>query len=166
MGTGASATTRSPAGGVTLRHGGKLHHIGLGYAEHNGITVRVLVHGLHVTVIHADTGEIIRDLELDPTRDYQPLGRKPGTRGRASPSTRRPPEEDAPDINEVQGQGLTMTRDFTQVGRRGLEPRTYGLKTFPIAPQATEYQAIATDPGAPGPSQTARARKKGATARA
>lgn len=65
------------SGRITLRHGGRLHHIGLGY-EHNGITVRVLVHDLHITVIHADTGEILRDLELDPTRDYQPLGRKPG----------------------------------------------------------------------------------------
>jgi len=65
------------SGRITLRHGGRLHHIGLGY-EHNGLVVRVLVHDLHVTVIHADTGEIIRDLELDPERDYQPLGRKPG----------------------------------------------------------------------------------------
>ena len=65
------------SGRITLRHGGRLHHIGLGY-EHNGSTVRVLVHDLHVTVVHADTGEILRDLELDPTRDYQPLGRKPG----------------------------------------------------------------------------------------
>jgi transposase InsO family protein len=65
------------SGRVTLRHGGRLHHIGLGY-EHNGSTVRVLVHDLHVTVIHADTGEILRDLTLDPDRDYQPLGRKPG----------------------------------------------------------------------------------------
>ena len=65
------------SGRITLRHSGRLHHIGLGY-EHNGITVRILVHDLHVTVIHADTGEIIRDLELEPTRDYQPLGRKPG----------------------------------------------------------------------------------------
>ena len=55
----------------------ELHHIGLGY-EHNGIPVRVLVHDLHITVIHADTGEIIRDLQLDPNHDYQPLGRKPG----------------------------------------------------------------------------------------
>jgi transposase InsO family protein len=65
------------SGRITLRHGGRLHHIGLGY-EHNGSTVRILVHDLHVTVIHADTGEIIRDLTLDPERDYQPLGRKPG----------------------------------------------------------------------------------------
>jgi transposase InsO family protein len=65
------------SGRITLRHGGRLHHIGLGY-EHNGHAVRILIHDLHVTVIHADTGEIIRDLELDPTRDYQPLGRTPG----------------------------------------------------------------------------------------
>lgn len=65
------------SGRVTLRHGGRLHHIGLGY-EHNGVVVRILVHDLHITVIHADTGEILRDLELDPTRDYQPLGRRPG----------------------------------------------------------------------------------------
>ena len=64
-------------GRVTLRHGGRLHHIGLGY-EHNTTTVRILVHDLHITVINADTGEIIRDLVLDPTRDYQPLGRPPG----------------------------------------------------------------------------------------
>ena len=64
-------------GRVTLRHGGRLHHIGLGY-EHNDTTVRILVHDLHITVINADTGEIIRDLTLDPTRDYQPLGRPPG----------------------------------------------------------------------------------------
>ena len=69
--------TVDQSGRITLRHAGRLHHIGLGY-EHNGHAVRVLVHDLHITVIHADTGEIIRDLTLDTKRDYQPLGRKPG----------------------------------------------------------------------------------------
>ena len=64
-------------GRVTLRHASRLHHIGLG-TEHNNKPVRILVHDLHVTVIDADTGEIIRDLHLDPARDYQPLGRPPG----------------------------------------------------------------------------------------
>ena len=64
-------------GRVTLRHASRLHHIGLGY-EHNGTTVRILIHDLHITVINADTGQIIRDLTQDPTRDYQPLGRPPG----------------------------------------------------------------------------------------
>ena len=64
-------------GRVTLRHASRLHHIGLG-TEHNGTTVRILVHDLYITVINTDTGEIIRDLHLDPSRDYQPLGRPPG----------------------------------------------------------------------------------------
>ena len=38
-------------------------------------TVRILVHDLHITVINADTGEIIRDLTLDPNRDYQARSR-------------------------------------------------------------------------------------------
>lgn len=65
------------AGRITLRHASRLHHIGLGY-EHTGTTVRVLIHDLHITIINVDTGEIIRDLNLDTTRDYQPLGRPPG----------------------------------------------------------------------------------------
>jgi transposase InsO family protein len=64
-------------GRITLRHASRLHHIGIGY-EHIGTTVRVLIHDLHITVINADTGEIIRDLQLDTSHDYQPLGRPPG----------------------------------------------------------------------------------------
>jgi hypothetical protein len=33
---------------------------------------------LSITVLHDDTGELIRDLTLDPTRDYQPRGVPPG----------------------------------------------------------------------------------------
>lgn len=64
-------------GRITIRHASRLHHIGIGY-EHIGTTVRVLVHDLHITVINANTGEIIRALHLDTNRDYQPLGRPPG----------------------------------------------------------------------------------------
>jgi hypothetical protein len=31
-----------------------------------------------VTVVHAATGEILRDLIIDPRKDYQPTGRPPG----------------------------------------------------------------------------------------
>ena len=65
------------AGAVTLRHASRLHHIGIG-ARHAGTPVRMLIHDLHVTVIATHTGEILRDLVLDPTRDYQPRGVKPG----------------------------------------------------------------------------------------
>jgi transposase InsO family protein len=65
------------AGSVTLRIAGQLRHIGVGrtYARTDVI---LLVQDLHVTVIHAATGEILRDLIIDPRKDYQPTGRSPG----------------------------------------------------------------------------------------
>jgi hypothetical protein len=63
-------------GCITIRHASRMHHIGLG-RQHTGTTVRILIHDLHITVINADTGEIIRDLHLDTSRDYQPRGRPP-----------------------------------------------------------------------------------------
>ena len=44
--------------------------------------VLVLVHDLDVRVAHATTGELIRKLTIDPTKDYQPLGRPPGPKPR------------------------------------------------------------------------------------
>jgi transposase InsO family protein len=64
-------------GCVTLRHAGRLHHIGIG-RTHAGTHVTVLVQDLHVTVIDAATGEILRDLLIDPRKDYQPRGLPPG----------------------------------------------------------------------------------------
>jgi len=64
-------------GCVTLRHAGRLHHIGIG-RTHAGTHVTVLVQDLHVTVIDAATGEILRDLFIDPRKDYQPRGLPPG----------------------------------------------------------------------------------------
>lgn len=65
------------AGVITLRHAGRLHHIGVGRI-HTGTHVIVLAQDLHIRVIHADTGELLRELQLDPTRDYQPTGKPPG----------------------------------------------------------------------------------------
>jgi hypothetical protein len=39
---------------------------------------RLLIQDLHIRVIHAPTGQLLRDLVLDPTRDYQPTGRPAG----------------------------------------------------------------------------------------
>ncbi len=58
------------AGRITLRYNSQLHHIGLGRA-HAGGRVLVLVADLHVRVLSED-GELIRELVLDPSRDYQP----------------------------------------------------------------------------------------------
>jgi hypothetical protein len=38
----------------------------------------LLVQDRHVRVIDAATGELLRELTIDPTRDYQPTGRPPG----------------------------------------------------------------------------------------
>jgi len=68
-------------GRVTLRHDGRLHHIGLGM-EHAGTRIVMLVADRHIRVVDADTGELLRQLTLDPSRDYQPLGRPPGPQPR------------------------------------------------------------------------------------
>ena len=60
-------------GVVTLRRNSRLHHIGLG-RKLIGTRVLVLVDDLHVRVITED-GELLRELILNPSRDYQPHGR-------------------------------------------------------------------------------------------
>jgi transposase InsO family protein len=68
-------------GTVTLRHNSRLHHIGIGKA-HTGTPVYLLVADLHIRVIDAATGQLLRDLTLDPDRDYQPRGVRPGLQPR------------------------------------------------------------------------------------
>jgi transposase InsO family protein len=62
----------SSAGNVTLRIAGQLRHIGVGrtYAR---TRVILLVQDLHVRIVNPATGELIRDLIVDPHKDYQPL---------------------------------------------------------------------------------------------
>ena len=57
-------------GKLTLRHSSRLHHIGIG-RRHARQPVLILVKDVHVRVTSTD-GELLRDFELDPTRDYQP----------------------------------------------------------------------------------------------
>jgi Integrase core domain len=58
---------------VTLRVAGRLHHLGVG-RTHARTHVVLLVHDLHVRVVDAATGELLRELVIDPTKDYQPTG--------------------------------------------------------------------------------------------
>jgi hypothetical protein len=60
-----------------LPHNGRLHDIGIGRI-HAGVGVVVLVQDLHIRVVHADTGELLRELILSPHRDYQPTGAPKG----------------------------------------------------------------------------------------
>ncbi len=77
-------------GTVTLRHAGRLHHIGVG-RTHAGTHVLLLVQDLNIRIIDAATGELLRDLILDPARNYQPTSRPSGpTPG--TPRKRKNPE--------------------------------------------------------------------------
>jgi transposase InsO family protein len=64
-------------GKITLRYQGQLYAIGVG-RTHARTRVLILVQDLHIRIIHAATGELLRELTLDPTRRYQPTGRPPG----------------------------------------------------------------------------------------
>ena len=61
-------------GVVTLRHGGRLYHIGIG-RTHAGTHILLLVQDLHIRIIGAATGELLRELTLDPACNYQPTGK-------------------------------------------------------------------------------------------
>jgi transposase InsO family protein len=58
-------------GKLTLRYAGQLRHIGIGRA-HARKHVLMLIHDADVTISDATTGEIIRELTIDPNRNYQP----------------------------------------------------------------------------------------------
>ena len=68
-------------GKVTLRHDSRLHHIGIG-RTHARTPVIMLIQDLHIRIVHALTGELLRELTLDPNKGYQPTGH---------PQTRRNP---------------------------------------------------------------------------
>lgn len=72
------------AGSVTLRYRSRLHHIGIG-RTHAGTCIILIVQDLDIRVVNAATGELLRELTLNPNRDYQPTGAPKGP-------TRRPPK--------------------------------------------------------------------------
>jgi transposase InsO family protein len=71
------------SGKITLRHQGILYSIGIG-RTHARTRVIVLVQDLHIRIIHAATGELLRELVLDPAKRYQGTSRPPGTRPKTS----------------------------------------------------------------------------------
>jgi transposase InsO family protein len=60
-------------GKLTLRHNGKMHHIGIGRA-HARTPILMLINGLDIRIINAATGELLRELTLNPAVDYQTQG--------------------------------------------------------------------------------------------
>jgi transposase InsO family protein len=57
------------SGIVTLRHNSRLHHIGVGRG-HAGTKVLILAKDRDIRII-TDHGELLRELVLDPAKDYQ-----------------------------------------------------------------------------------------------
>lgn len=58
------------AGGkVSLRHAGRMHHLGVGTA-HRGKEVLALIDTASVTVTELRTGEVLSAHDIDPARDY------------------------------------------------------------------------------------------------
>jgi hypothetical protein len=72
-----SCLTDSPLWAITLRVASHLHHIGVG-RTYTGTRVLILIQDLNIRILNAATGELIRELTLDPTRDYQPTGAPKG----------------------------------------------------------------------------------------
>ncbi len=60
-------------GRVSLRYRGRLHHIAVGRA-HKHTPVIMLVADLDLRIL-MEEGEMLRHLTLDPTKNYQAIGR-------------------------------------------------------------------------------------------
>ncbi|WP_349903272.1 IS481 family transposase [Parafrigoribacterium humi] len=58
------------SGVITIRYNSRLHHIGIGRA-HKGEHIRLLIHDRHIRIIDKATGKLLRELTLDPDKDYQ-----------------------------------------------------------------------------------------------
>jgi hypothetical protein len=58
-------------GKVSLRYDSRLYKIGVGRA-HKGRQVKLLIADQSIRVIDSD-GQLIRELTLDPSRNYQPI---------------------------------------------------------------------------------------------
>jgi transposase InsO family protein len=58
-------------GVITIRYNSRLYHIGIG-RHHARTHVLALIADLNIRVINRDTGELLRQLTLDPARNYQP----------------------------------------------------------------------------------------------
>jgi transposase InsO family protein/transposase-like protein len=61
-----------PKGKVTVRYHSRLHHIGVGRA-HKNRPIKLLIADRDIRIIDQQTGELLRQLTLDPNRDYQPI---------------------------------------------------------------------------------------------
>jgi transposase InsO family protein len=128
-------TDRIDSGGsVTLRHNSRLHHIGLG-ARLAGTPIMLLIDDLHIRIIERHTGTLIRELILDPTRDYQPRGLPPGP-PKGSAATPRPASRSRPDAPPAAG--VKAGRRPPEATRRA--PALTPARTAPPSPAGMPKQ--------------------------
>lgn len=74
---------RTPEAGRNIRIE---RHVVVGIGHHwAGTHILMLIRDLNIRTITEDTGELIRELTLDPSRDYQPTGRDRYARWRHQP---------------------------------------------------------------------------------
>lgn len=59
-------------GKVTMRYHSRLHHTGVGRA-HKNHPIKLLIADRDIRIIDQQTGQLIRELTLNPNRDYQPI---------------------------------------------------------------------------------------------
>ena len=112
--TTASAPTRiGKTGTVTLRHAAS-STTSASAGPTPGTHILLLIQDLHVRIIDAATGELLRELTLDPARNYQPTGRPPGPT--------QPPNANTPTLTWVRGV-LDVLRDH-MARLAGFEPAT------------------------------------------
>ena len=111
-------------GKLTLRASGNLHHIGIG-RTHARTRVLMLVQDLHVRVNGAATGELLRELTIDPARNYQPTGRPPGPRPEhhARPADTKTPNPD-------EGSGCPRCPETSQVALRGTRTPNLLIRSY------------------------------------
>ena len=76
-------------GTVTLRYNGRLYHIGIG-RTYAGTHILLLAQDLHIRIVDAATGELLRQLTLDPARNYQPTRRRPSPKQAPRPKRKSP----------------------------------------------------------------------------
>ena len=105
-----------------MRHNSRLHYIGLG-ARPACTPISLLIDDLHIRIIHRHTGALIRELILDPTRDYQPRGLPPGPPKQTAATPRRHPDAGhLQKCNDVSRHLLTVSRGITESWRGDSNP--------------------------------------------
>ena len=109
--------------------------------------ILMLIADLDTHVIHATTGELLRHLTLDPTRNYQPTGRPPGQPPRKTTTARTP--------MRVQAVRDVSQHHIVELG--GIEPpsvewMTTALRPFPwTTAQRLPYRRVGWPPRGPPP---------------